>query len=169
MSEKCKMCDGHRWIRIQGSAAAAYGHDELKAVCPACNTKGEYDTEPDDWSSVPVVGGTAVRAAPETLDLSKSYVTAIWWHEARHFAIMLRKADQSWLVLLMAEDRQTALTGEPRVSEQEMLAKMREIFCEGLFPHHEILLQTDDAERIQAAVMSVPFIEPALTGQGGRA
>ena len=51
------MCGGCRWIRIQGPAARAYGHAELKAPCPACNPRREHATEPADWSAVPVVSG----------------------------------------------------------------------------------------------------------------
>lgn len=61
-SDDCSLCQGLRWIRIQGQAARAYGHEELKAVCPACNSDGGYRVEPADWGAVVVVAGCTVDA-----------------------------------------------------------------------------------------------------------
>jgi len=57
----CNMCQDTRWIRIDGGAklrrALILGDSDepVQAVCPACNTHGEYPAEPLDWSKVPLI------------------------------------------------------------------------------------------------------------------
>jgi hypothetical protein len=59
-ANSCRLCFGYRWIRIVGAAARAYGHKELKAVCPACNADGRHSAEPTSWALVPVIHGMPV-------------------------------------------------------------------------------------------------------------